>query len=125
MTLNVFFGWVLLVVCTGGFFASMIVRLCRERRKSRRILKEWDTAPAQPPLIEQHVTVIEKQCYTSESGHKWPQHHRHFGVKVRQDNGKERWLRVDEEMYHTMEEHAVGTLALVGDRVYGFCPDSP
>ncbi len=122
-SLDIVFGWILLIVCTGGLIAGMIVRLVRERRKTKRILNEWASPHKEPPLTEHHVVVLEKQCYTSESGHKMPRHHRHFGIKVQYDDGSQRWLRVEEELYHTMEEHAVGTLALVGDRVYGFCKD--
>ena len=116
-------NWTILIVSVAWLAATIVGQLVRVRRKTKRILKEWDTSPEEPPLKEYRVVILEKQCYTQESGIKTPRHHCRFGIKVLMDNGEERWFGVDEDVYHTVEEDAVGTLALVGDRVYGFCEE--
>ncbi len=116
-------GWVLIVGLPLALIGTIIRRLVLERRKTRRILKEWESPSVSPSVREYHGTVVEKQCYTEESGLKTPRHHRRFGIRLRTDDGKHIWFAVEEAVYHTIREHAVGTLAVVGDRVYGFSED--
>ncbi len=115
--------WVILIGLPLLFVWSVVRRLIKRHRTSQRIQAEWSGSQDEPPLVEQHVRVIDKRYHTESVGIKTPTLKHHFIITVQYDNGSANELSVDKDIFDTISDNAVGTLAIVGERVYGFCED--
>lgn len=115
--------WTILIGLTGACVIGYARKFIRRRRINRQIETEWRSPQKKPPLIEQHVRIIDKRCYTESVGIKTPICREVYIIIAATDDGKKAEHTVDKEMYLAIPDNAVGTLAIVGDRVYGFCED--
>ncbi len=115
------FSAILIAGVCGGVYA-----LAKTHRTTEDIEQEWEEAEEavdEAPLIEQHVYVLEKVCTATVEGIKHPVCRETYALIVRSDEGETKTHVVDREIWMTVPDRGFGTLAFVGDRVYGFCED--
>lgn len=77
----------------------------------------------EPELTEIHAVIEKMTCGVDATGFKTVNVYKEFTVSFRKDDGELLELPVEEEFYLALEEGMVGTVAIVNDRFYGFCPD--
>ncbi|MBQ7357178.1 MAG: hypothetical protein IJW65_00400 [Clostridia bacterium] len=117
---------ILFLICC--FIFSLFFILVKPNKKTKeQVAKEEaeliDESPDEPPLEEIHVEIILKQCGVSVYGIKTPQCASEFFITFLADDGTEITYPVSEEVYLELEENQKGTLAIVNNNFYGFCPD--
>ncbi len=129
MTVDV--EWIAAVV----LFAALLIfgawgavtAILKTYQTTEEIEEEWDAVAAseteEVPLIERHVYVLEKTCTSTVEGIKYPVCRNTYTLIVRTDDGETVAYDVDHEIWLTVRELRFGTLAFVGDRVYGYCED--
>ncbi len=113
----------LLVLCIPTYFIMVFILFRRERNHSMARLEECTETDDGPPLREIHGRVVEKHCYSDVAGTKHVRAYTCFYFLFLTDDGETVRYEIDEETYLAIEEKAEGTVGIVGDRFYGFCPD--
>jgi hypothetical protein len=112
----------MLVLFLPMYFILVFVRCKQERQKSWKRLEECTEADA-PPLREIHGRVVEKHCFSDVVGTKKVHAYTCFYFLFLTDDGETVRYEIDEETYLAIEDKTEGTVGLVGDQFYGFCPD--
>ena len=116
------FALVVLLIPIGYIISYKRTR--REIEKSADLLEENDPFHGDaPPLEEIHGRILEKHCFSGVAGTKTPRAYRTFYIILMSDEGEKLRYEVDEECYLSVKEGQWGTVAVVGSRFYGFCPD--
>ena len=121
--------WCLLICVVVLTVWGMVHALSKQHRRSKQVLDEWSEQTEEsdeleePPLIEKHVTVMDKLCVSEVVGVRYPEHRDVYQLAVRYDDGNVETLTVEKMIFDTVPLHSRGTLAFVGDRVYGYCED--
>ena len=108
------------------YFVVYYFRTRKERQDAVEKLEEQEeTAPAEePPIEEIHGRIVKKRCYAeTTNGTKTFRSYTCFFIDFVSDEGEPFCYELDEETYLSIEEDTEGTVAIVGDRFYGFCPD--
>ena len=101
-------------------------RTRKERKEEVERLEEQEeiVSADEPPVEEIHGRVVGKRCYAeTTNGTKSFRSYTCFYIDFLTDDGRSVTYQTDEELYLSVEEDAAGTVAIVGDRFYGFCPD--
>ena len=103
----------------------LIAVICFRARKERKdAMKKLEESVDEPPVEEIHGRVVGKRCYAeTTNGTKSFRSYTCFYIDFLTDDGRSVTYQTDEEIYLSIEENAAGTVAIVGDRFYGFCPD--
>ena len=114
----------LLILVTLHMFVISPLRINKSRKKSLERLENESLADSEePPVKEIHGRVIKKHCYTDVIGMRSVRAYTNFHFIFLTDDGETLRYDTDEQTYLTIEENREGTIAIVGDRFYGFCPD--
>ncbi len=116
-------GWVIYIVLFVFGVLCIAMPFVKRRRTDRQIAEEWEEDGEEPPLTERHVYVLETYVVSEVVGIKMPKHRNIFNVTVRFDDGTTEIIEVDEAVYASIRPDTSGTLAFVGNRVYGYCED--
>jgi len=93
----------------------------QSRKKQQEILDSWDNIAEEPELRETDARVISKRCGTEVYGSKSPRCHKEFFITFLTFDGDEVEYPVPENIYLSIEENEVGTLATANGYFYGFC----
>jgi hypothetical protein len=113
---------VLLAISIPLYLVIIFVRFKRKNKKSLASLEERSGAD-ESPLCEIHGRVVEKHCYSGVAGTKNVRAYTCFYFLFLTDDGDTLRYEVDEETYLSIEEKTEGTVGVVGERFFGFCPD--
>ncbi len=104
----------------------LVVVFIRYKRKAKKSLEqleeEWGKAE-DSPFREIHGRVLEKHCFSEIVGTKNVRAYTCFYFLFLTDDGETVRYEIDEETYLAIEDDTEGTVGIVGDRFYGFCPD--
>ncbi len=101
-----------------------IIRLfINEHKRKKELLDELEQPYFEPQLFEYKVTVAAKYCEVKSVGINFPETKKEFYVIFSAADGREYKYKLSEEEYLQIQENASGTLAVVNDNFYGFCPD--
>ncbi len=116
---------ILIIVVCGGGMATVVIKSFIDAHKQRvEFEKESEQPYFDPQLFEYKATVIEKRCGIENHGSvKMPQTCSAYYLTFKTYDGRILKYNVLEEDYFKIEEKQTGTLAVVNDRFYGFCPD--
>ncbi len=95
----------------------------KRHRTDQQIAEKWEEDGEEPPLTERHVRVLETYVVSEIVGVRMPKHRNIFNITVRFDDGTTEIIEVDEAVYASIRPDTSGTLAFVGDRVFGYCED--
>lgn len=118
------FGFCLIVL--GIVFAFFILILGFVKNKKKPISwQETANSEGEPTERELHGKIVKKECFTENYGTISPHMMMEFYLTIQTDDGEETEFKVDEEIYHSVEEGQTGNVLIVGKRFYGFCPDTP
>jgi hypothetical protein len=112
----------LLALFVPVYFVVVFVRFKRERKKSWESLEECAETD-EPPFREIHGRVVEKHCYSDVAGTKNVRAYTCFYFLFLTDDGETVRYEIDEDTYLAIEDKTEGTVGIVGDQFYGFCPD--
>lgn len=114
----------LLILSLPIYFIVSTVNLKKDEKKRLEQLEmECKENPDGPSLEETHGRVMEKHCYSGVGGGKVGKAYTCFYFLFLTDDGDTRRYETDEETYLAIKENTEGTVAVVGDLFYGFCPD--
>ena len=122
---NWYYIFLLLLLLLPAWYIISYKRMRMEMEKSASLLEEGDD-PSHgdaPSLEEIHGRILEKHCFSGVAGTKSPRAYRTFYIILMSDEGEKLRYDVDEECYLAVVEGQWGTVAIVGTRFYGFCPD--
>ena len=122
----VFYILASLVILYPAWYVISYIRARKDMKKRAEQMEnevEEDSSAGEPPLQEIHGTILSKYCYSGVGGTKNVRAYTCFTIIFRSDKGEETSYEVDEECYIAVSEGQTGTVAIVGTRFYGFCPD--
>lgn len=115
---------VLVVIGCGGGMVWLVIKSFIDAHKQRIEYEKENQQPYfEPQLFEYKATVVEKYCQVENFGIKMPEHRKAFYITFQTYDGRRLKYGVLEDDYLRIEENQSGTLALVNDQFYGFCPD--
>ncbi len=101
----------------------IIKRFIDDNKRNKELLSELEQPYFEPQLFEYKVTVSQKYCEVKNYGVRFPETKKEFYVVFSASDGREYKYTVSEEEYLQIEENTTGTLAVVNQNFYGFCPD--
>ena len=103
----------------------LFIKACIESHKEhKKLIQELEEPYVEPQIFDYKATVIEKRCGVENHGSvKMPQTHSAYYITFKTYDGRVLKFNVLEEDYFKIEENQTGTLAIVNDNFYGFCPD--
>ena len=112
----------------GGILLWLIIvfikSLIDEHKRKKQLLEELEQPYCDPQLFEYKATVIEKYCQVENHGSvKMPQTRSAYYLTFKTYDGRILKYNVLEADYLQIEENQTGTLAVVNDKFYGFCPE--
>ena len=114
----------LIVIVCGGGMAFVVIKSFIDAHKQRiEYEKESEQPYFEPQLFEYKATVVEKYCQVENFGIKMPEHRNAFYITFQTYDGRILKYGVLEDDYLQIEENQSGTLAVVNNQFYGFCPD--
>ena len=125
-------GAIIPIILCCILMASAIVYIVRDTvlsiKKNKELAAKEGEEPEieeefEPELTEIHAVIEKMTCGVDTTGFKTVNIYKEFNVSFRKDDGELLELPVEEEFYLALEEGMVGTVAIVNDRFYGFCPD--
>ncbi len=115
---------VIIIGCVGGLAVVVIKTFADAHKQKREQHKELESPFFEPQLFEYKATVIGKYCGVEGYGSsKMPQTRSAYYLTFKTYDGRILKYNVLEQDYFKIEENQTGTLAVVNDNFYGFCPD--
>jgi hypothetical protein len=72
------------------------------------------------PITEIDARVLKKECYVRSYGVKMPETRNEFYITFSTFTGEIKRYSVSEELYLSVEENTVGTIAIVNDMFFDF-----
>ncbi len=122
------FGDIVGVLVFAVLFLLLVVsiflpaKLNRKADEAQKAILESEEDPTEKEL---HGQVVKKECFAESCGTLPPRMVKGFFLTIRTDDGDLKEYKVDEDIYHAVDENRIGTALIVGNRFYGFCPDEP
>ena len=112
------------IVAVGGLVTVVIKTFVDAHKQKQEKELELEQPYFEPQIFEYKATVIEKYCQVEGYGSvKMPQTRNSFYLAFKTYDGRILKYNVLEQDYLQIEEGQSGTLAIVNDNFYGFCPD--
>ena len=99
---------------------GIINAFIREMKKRKQLLKELENPVELSPIIEVDAVVTKKECFVKSYGIKIPETVKEFYITFSTFSGEEKRYSVNEELYLSVEEGVVGSIALVDNRFFDF-----
>ncbi len=119
---TIMIGVLLLIVVL--YVAGCIRSFRQEKERRQKMMESWDSPTSDEPAEREiRGRIVEKVCRTVTRGTKSPRAEKEFYIDFQTEDGEIMGYKVDEEIYLSVEENQTGTVLMVGERFYGFCPD--
>lgn len=113
-----------LAVVLGVMIIAFVKACIKSRKEHQQLLEEMEQPYVDPQIFEYKATVIEKCCCVENHGSaKMPISCKAYYLTFKTYDGRILKYNVLEQDYFEIEENQTGTLAVVNEGFYGFCPD--
>ncbi len=99
---------------------GIINAFVREMKKRKQLLKELENPVELSPIIEVDAVVTKKECFVKSYGIKIPETVKEFYITFSTFSGEYKRFSVSEELYLSVDEGVVGSIALVDNRFFDF-----
>ena len=109
------FGLIFLVL------AVFIIKIIKSSIKSRKeMLEELEKPLEDAPITEINARVLKKECFVKTYGTKMPETKKEFYITFSTFTGETKCYSVSEELYLSVDEGTVGTIAIMNDNFFDF-----
>ena len=103
-----------------GFIFFMLKWIRNTVKERKKLLKEMEQDVEMAPITEIEARVLKKECFVRSYGIKMPETRKEFYITFSTFAGEIRRYSVSEELYLSVEENTVGTIAIVNDMFFDF-----
>lgn len=84
------------------------------------MLEELEKPLEEAPITEINASVIKKECFVKTYGTKIPETIKEFYITFSTFTGETKRYSVSEELYVSVDEGIVGTIAIMNDKFFDF-----